>query len=270
MTGNTLLDTYGDYRERLQQRVSESAERETILTYLWQIAHSADRHLLRFEQAARRRERAMKLQDKSSIDYEQQTMLALLYETLDTVFIVIQVLDPNVLRLESSLDGKGIAGEDASFVTEILEFQERICAEIKSKERMYELKVDFTKPVDEREGITFSSHSHWQDFVPGSTAASFTKYFAHVQESLNRKLGQKPRFWQTQTLGQALIRSRRPALLEMIGRLQKMNFPDNQALRAQVEKSYLSRYERHWEGEDSAAAQKAMPRPAPAPHRHQP
>ena len=87
---------------------------------IWRLILSADRHLSRFDLAARRFERAVEHKEHRAEDVERDNMLALLYESADTIFMVLQMTDPDALELQPSLDGAGMSGEDAGFVYDVL------------------------------------------------------------------------------------------------------------------------------------------------------
>lgn len=244
MAIHSETDSFDEFLERLKQRTKGYAEHGSGRIFIMDIAHSAEQHLERLPVVARRYQRALVLDDTIAAAYEKETMLALLYEALDTVYIVLQILDLNALSLESSLDGVGLAGEDASFVSSLVQTLEHVCEHVRKLERKYNIELNFNTAVDEREGITYTRHAHWQDFVPGSISESFYSYFAQAREGVIHRLETVPKFWPRQTIREALARSRRPALIEMIRRLEYASFP-RPTLASMIEKEYLAPVQRH-------------------------
>ena len=222
---STPVSSLTEFCERINNRRRDSACREAMCCGVWQVARSAQRHLQRFDLAAKRLERAIEAKDKRAIASEKDTMLALLYETVDTVYIVVQMLNPDALSLESVSDESSFSGEDAHFVYDLLQLLERVCAQALRSARIYNLDIDFKRAVQEREGVTYQTHGHWLDFSPGSTERSFFDYFAHAQHAVGERLGQVPKFWKTRTFRQALARANRPALREVLFKLENASFP---------------------------------------------
>jgi hypothetical protein len=238
-------DPFDEFLERIEQRTKGSAGHGAGCVFIMDIAHSAEQHLERFPVVARRYHRALELNEATAAAYEKETMLALLYEALDTVYLVLQILDLNSLNLESSLDGTGLTGEDASFVSGLSQVLEHTCEQILELEQQHHLQLDFGTPVDEREGVTYSLHAHWQDFVPGSVSDSFYSYFAQARQRVMRRLNTVPKFWPRQTVREALAKSRRPALAQMVKRLEQASFP-RRTLAAMIEKQFMAPVQRHW------------------------
>ena len=214
MIHDTNVGTISDYAERLKERALSTDEREQLHCNIWRELLSADRHISRFDMAARRYERAASVHDARAMFVERENMLASLYETIDTVFLVIRMIDPDVLDLQSSLDGVGITGDDAGFVHEVLERLEKICEEVIKREDAYKLSLDFSVPVDEREGVTYTHHPHWRDFVEGSIERSFFLYFEQVQKELSKHISKVPKFWRQRKLQQFF--TKRPAITKFL------------------------------------------------------
>jgi hypothetical protein len=212
------------FNERLDERLKRNREREAMCLAIWQFARSAERHLDRIEPAAHRYQRALLLRQREAAAYEKHVMLALLYEAIDTVLVVIQQLDWDTLELELSADGSGLVGEDAQFLVELMQVLERICSRALSIAKLHELQLDFSTPVDELEGITYYHHAHWSDFVPGSLEKSFMTYFGLAKQGVTARLNQAAKFSGKMTYRQALAKSKRPALREIIRRLEAASF----------------------------------------------
>ena len=209
-----------EYFERLEGRVRKAARAGQVLAPLIHISAISGKHLMRFNEAARRLGRAERLGDRSSQLFERTLMYVLLYETVDHLCMVLNLLDFDTLDLESALDGHGLAGESASEVVTLLSGIDKRAHEVLSLEKAYHLHLDFGEPLDEKRGLTFTEFAHWQDFVPGSLAHSFRDYFRNVRQNLHHRLEQRPVFWKQQSLRQYLHRRRHDALLRIIERLE--------------------------------------------------
>lgn len=223
----TESDSFDDYFDRVKERIRESDDIEVQHARIRRITASAEHHFQRLASSELRYQRAKSLGDATSATWELDTMTALLYEALDTVYIVFQAMDPNALRIEATLDGRGIAGEDAPFLREILDSLERICTRLQDIEARLNIPLDFSRPVDEREGITYEKHRHWQDFVPNSVAESFNSYFAQARHGIHTLLHSTPKFWTKQTVREELLRTQRVHLVAMLDRLD--NGPQKRA-----------------------------------------
>jgi|GEM_PF-3590306 len=252
------------YNQRLEEHIQKNRRHEAMCVGIWQLARTADRHLSRLTLALERYRRALLLHDSIAAAYEKETVLALLYETLDTIFIVVQQLDLNQLRLEASSDGSGMVGEDANFLCNLLQRLERTSARTLETAKLYRLALDFKTPVDEREGITYTQHAHWRDFVPGCPEKSFTLYFAQAQHAISARLNEKLRFADGLTYGQVLGRSNRPALREVLRRLESTSFP-RVSLSKLVEKESTTEVRHDW---PACAARAAVEHLRPRRNRH--
>jgi len=237
-------DTIHAYFSRIHERTCESANSQALKCCLSKLLRSANRHLSRFDLAARRYHRALELGQKGVMAFERDTMWALLYEAADTVYLVFQLLDPDQLNLTSSSDGAGIAGEDAPFVREILDAMEKICAKVLELSVIYDIPLDFKKALDEREGITYETHAHWRDLIPGSLEKSFFAYFSQAKEGVLQRLNQVPRFWGQQSIKQAIFNTPRPALRELLLRLISTPFKQP-SLAEKIEKERVISPPRH-------------------------
>ena len=102
----TESDSFEDYCERLKERLRESDDIEVQHVRIRGIVASADSHFQRLISSEQRYRRAKLLADAASAAWELDTMTALLYETLDTVYVVFQAVDPDKLRIEATLDGR--------------------------------------------------------------------------------------------------------------------------------------------------------------------
>ncbi|NLF25155.1 MAG: hypothetical protein GX589_05785 [Deltaproteobacteria bacterium] len=255
-------DSVRAYYDRLHERKRADLNIQALKTGAWNILRSAERHFYRFDLAARRYHRALETKDKLGLAFERDIMLALLYEAADTVYIVLQLFDPDRLNLTSSADGAGIAGEDASYVREMMDTMEAICKKILHLSKTYNLPLTFKDPVDERERLTYNAHAHWRDLEPGSIEKSFFSYFAQAKNCLTVKLNQVPKFWSNRTLKQALLKNERAALREVVQHLLTASFPRS-ALSNKVEKEVTSTTRRHldinkgvptWQREEPASS----------------
>ena len=184
-----------DFQNRLKERLVGDGTRDKLRCGILRVLLSADRHIARFDMAVRRYERATFVHDTRTMFVERENMLACIYETLDTAFMVIRMIDPDVFDLQPALDGVGMKGEDASFINDILDKIECVCESIAKRENLYHLPIDFEVAVDEKEGVTFNHHAHWCDFVPLNVEASFFLYFEQVQKDLSKQIAQVPKIW---------------------------------------------------------------------------
>ena len=189
---NSNLD---DCQNRLKERLLGESTRDKLRCAILRVLLSADRHINRFDMAVRRYERATFAHDTRTMFVERENMLACLYETLDTAFMVIRMINTDIFDLQSSLDGVGMKGEDATFIREILDRIERVCEDVSKRENLHHLSTDFEVPVDEKEGVTYNHHAHWSDFVPYNIEASFYLYFEQVQKEISKQLAQVPKLW---------------------------------------------------------------------------
>ena len=213
-------DSSAEYFARLGKRLTAPEAAAHRLLQLKAIAASADRHFERMTLPRRRYLRAVTLGDKIAQKYEQETILTLMYEVADTVFIVLNSFDLDQFDVRVSMDGQGIWGEDAGEVVQLADSLNRYCRRILEIEREFDIRADFKRPVDEREGETYTHHKHWQDFVHGSIQRSFNHYFSDARAALHRRLAQRPKIWKDCTLREHLQRRNYRALLEIASRLE--------------------------------------------------
>lgn len=218
-------DSLEEYFDRLERRIRRGESVGKKIIRIQQIAKSAEDHFKRLSLPQERYLRAIEMHDDLSAAFERRTMLALLYEIVDTSFIVMNLLDFDELDLESSQNGHGLTGNSAFTVVHILTVLDDQCATVAQIEKEFDLIVDFVHPVDEKRGITYEGKSHWQDFFPGSVEKSFHLYFSQAQQSMNRRLDQRPRIWERQTIREYLRKHRYVSLVEMLGRLERARFP---------------------------------------------
>ncbi len=210
----------GDYYSRLAERLGHEQNVVRKLIRLRGILESAQSHVQRLAQSRRRYLRARNHGDRTGAHYELEIMSALLYEIADTVFMVCNLLELNELDLSASADGQGLVGEHAAEVVYLFDRMESYCKQLLQFEREMELRLDFQRPVDEKEGVTYSEHVHWQDFVRGSVDESFFAYFSRAQREIRRRISQPIAFLGGRTVREQLQRKGRTALLELIRRLE--------------------------------------------------
>ncbi len=246
------VSSLSEYAERLVERALSSDGRERLRCSIWRILLSADRHLARFDMAVRRYERAAAEHDTRTMFVERENMMALLYETADTVFMTVRMIDPEVLDLHASLDGVGLAGDDAGFVNEVMIRLENLSEEIESYENEYRLRLDYSVPVDEREGVTYNNHYHWRDFSSESIEKSFYLYFGEVQRILAEQLARIPKFWRKRKMQQLYIS--RPSLSRLLRNLLTASLGEErlakekarERLSNNIEKGTNVLVKRHW------------------------
>jgi len=251
MVQDSNIGTILDYAERIKERSLSNNTREKLRCNLWKILSSADKHLARFDMSVKRYSRATSIHDAHMMFVERENMLASLYETIDTTYITLKMIDFNILEVHAALDGVGIAGEDAGFVHEILDRLEDVCEEVAKRENSYNLKIDFSVPVDEREGVTFSSHPHWRDFVKGNIEKSFYCYFEQVQKDVSSHISQVPKFWRQRKIQHFFMK--RPTLGKYIKLIMTASLGEtrilermNHSLTHKIEKHASEFIKNHW------------------------
>ncbi len=217
-------DSLREYYDRINQRLTKFSGVHNRIAQGWFLAKSAEDHFARYELPCRRYLRARGERDLASVAYERRVMLAILYEVADTAYLVMNVLDFDEIDLESSGDGYGLTGEGAADVLKVLSCLDNQCARLISLENKFDLRVDFSRPVDEKEGMTFVTHRHWQDFVAGSAEESFLAYFSRARQTVSARLNQRPRFWANQTVRQYIQAKGYRALIEILRRLEQASF----------------------------------------------
>ena len=213
-------DLLSEFFGRLKQRMSDEQSVTRKLTHLKAVAHSSDKHFERLVLARKRLARACAAGDRNSIEYEEQVILALLYEIADTIYMVSGLLELKDLQLGPSADGQGIVGEHAAELTHILDTMNRTAAKLLQLEQELSLKLDFSRPVDEKEGITFETHPHWQGFSSLSFVESFDAYFLRAQQLVAARLNEKIPFLHNRTVREQLVRKGRKELVEILARLE--------------------------------------------------
>lgn len=223
-----------EYFERIRERYREGGA-DAMRCSVWRLVRSTERHFDRFGLAERRYERAARSGDEEMIGREREIMHALLYEAVDTVYMVLNILDPDGLEVRPSLDGVGLSGEDAIFVDQTLNQLERIASRVLSYAKEYKLPLDFQRAVDEVEGVTYTQHCHWRDFVPGSAEESFFAYFADVQRALALRLMQVSKLWH-KSVQQLLLRPKRRSLAAVTHALLLVSFPAAEGLPVEHER----------------------------------
>lgn len=222
MTRNesTAERQYDEYLERVALRLKEARTIGKKMASLRHLAVETENHLCRFRLCEKRFKRAVRLGDKMAQTFERSLMYVLLYEACDHIFMVMQVLDPEGFLLESSLDGHGLTGESAAEIVLLVQNLDRKAREILELDRACQMHLDFQEPYDEKEGITYVTSPHWQEFTPGSISESFRDYFRSVRAGVHKRLEQRPKFWKNQTIRQHLHRKGYSALLQVIERLE--------------------------------------------------
>lgn len=225
MTEGLQSNSTREYLERLSERATGNISREALCCKIWQITKTAERHWHRLLLSQKRLARATSINNAAALAYEKEVILISAYEILDTVYIALQLLDLDRLHLQSSSDGLGLTGEDANYVFELLQNLDNLCLKTLEAAAENGIKIDFLRPVDELEGITFTESGHWYDFVPGSIERSFSLYFTQARRSLNHRLNQVPHFWRSNTLTDVIIRGRYVSLRKAVYCLQRAIFP---------------------------------------------
>ena len=209
-----------EYLDRIDERMRKASTIGKRLAPVAQIVGNSEKHFVRVGLSAKRLHRATTLLDRMSQTFERSLIYVLLYEAVDHVCMVFNLLDFESMDLESALDGHGLAGESAAEVVQLFHMLNEKAGRILELEGQHHLHLDFSEPVDEKEGITWTTIPHWQDFVPGSVQHSFRDYFRGVREAVHRRLEQRPRFWKSQNIRQYLHRKGHAELLRVIGKLE--------------------------------------------------
>ena len=237
-------DSVRAYFDRLHDRECEISDTQALRHWVWTILRSANRHFLRLDSAARRYHHALELHDETALAFERDLMHASLYEIVDTVYIIFEVFDLDHFDLTSSADGAGIAGEDAHFVRDVLDTMDKMCVKALHLSKIYSLPLDFKKPLNERQQLTYQTHAHWRGLVPGSAERSFFTYFSQAKALVTERLNQVPKFWHNQTVKQALMKTPRYGLHEVLQRLIMASFPEP-TLADKIEKEIYTATQRH-------------------------
>ncbi len=209
-----------EYFERVDERMRKAASLGRRIAPIVQIANLAENHLARYAMARQRYQRSIINRDKMSQGFERALMYVLLYEALDHICMALNLLDFEALDLESSLDGHGLAGDCSPEIVQLLGSLNEKATRMEALQKEGNIRLDFSEPLDEKEGITYNTFPHWQDFSPGSVQKSFRDYFKSVRLTIHRRLDQKPLFWKTQNVRQYLHRKGHDALLHIIGQLE--------------------------------------------------
>ena len=217
-------DSPNDYFAPIKERLQELHTSKNLCTQALFLLKSSEVHFDRYNSAQKRLRRAITTHDQVGIKYETELILILLYEIADNIFQIVALLDLDQLPLAASMDGLGLAGESAAEVVITFSSLDQQCSRLLEIERCHSLNLDFRKYLDEREGLSYEAHKHWQDFVPNSVADSFYAYFALAQATVRERLSQKPRFWNEQIIGQYLNRKGYQNLNEVLSRLEKAHF----------------------------------------------
>jgi hypothetical protein len=214
------------YFLRMRERLRKTESMAVLVAHIYEVALSGEKHFERLRLAHKRHERAQLFGDHAAMQMEKSIMHALLYEAADTSFLVMNLLDFDQFELQASVSGSGLAGESAAEITRILHALEQQCRKLHGLEHDLGLALDYSRPLDEKEGITFHIHRHWQDFVPGSVPESFNAYFSRARFALLQRLAQRPRCWGGhQSIRQYLQRGEHAALLTAIDKLEKSHIP---------------------------------------------
>ena len=211
---NSIREFYGRLKYRLREGPDE------VLAQAWSILRTLSHHAQRIELARVRYLRAIQQRSKICASYEHEVIHILMYEAADTIFMTVVVLDLNRLALHASADGFGLTGESAAGVIELLSSLEQQCQRILAWEKEFGLKLDFQQALDEKEGVTFMVHRHWQDFVPGSVEQSFHEYFRSERRAIHEHIRRQPTFWPHQTIGRYLESKGYLGLLAVLRRLE--------------------------------------------------
>ncbi len=215
---NSLLGE--EYAARVNWRIEQDSDAEKRTSHAWFIARSGEDHFARLTLAIKRFVRARGFADQTALAYERDVIACLLYEIADTAYLTLSVLDFDKLDLSASEDGLGFVGEVAHEVVRTLSLLDNQANRLLEIEKSSAIRVDFTTPVDEKEGITYLRKHHWQDMVPGSVSDSFRGYFRHARDVVRTRLDKKPDFWVAQTIRQYLVWKHYDALLQILQRLE--------------------------------------------------
>ncbi|MDC0357234.1 hypothetical protein OAO01_00330 [Oligoflexia bacterium] len=218
-----------EYFFRLDQRLQAKEGVVGKIILIKSIAKSAEKHLKKSDLSFRRYKQALKSQDDVSIAYEKNILLALMYEIIDTSYIVLNLLNFDELDLDSSNDGLGLAGGSSVDVAQVLSNLDAQCVRVLRLETDLDIRIDFSHAVDERKGVTYTRHPHWKNFVAGDDDASFFSYFFRGQTFIKERMNQIPKFWVEQNFRQYLRRHSYHALLDMVARLEMYNFAQQEA-----------------------------------------
>lgn len=211
---------YDEYYTRLEDRLKSCASTTRRVMQIREIAASANDHFVRAATARRRLIRARASGDLSSAQFERRVLLALLYEIMDTFFIVVYLLDFEAFDLEPSADGEGLSGTAAATFVSILSMLEQQSRKLLALEVELELSANFKEPVDEKEGITYLRHRHWQDFHGISVEESFIHYFSRAKQSVTAWLADRPHLWAGQSVEEYLKKKGYSHLLRVLHRLR--------------------------------------------------
>ncbi len=214
-------DSFEAYIERVREHLDGATGKHNRASRAAMIARSAEDHFARFEMPCKRYLRAMEEGDLVAAAYEKRVMLAILYEVADTAYLVMNMLDFSQLKLDSSTDGYGLVGDDSAEVVSTLGLLEEHAKRRMRLENRFEILVDFTSSVDEKEGITFKRHAHWKGFVSGDIEESFNAYFAKARQAVTERLNQQPLFWKRRSIRQYLQDNGYRGLNEILRRLEQ-------------------------------------------------
>ena len=190
---------------------------------------AANKHLERLDVAGRRIKRAAGLHDHPLYTVERETAAALVYEAFDHLCMAFVLLDFTRLELSAAADGSGLIGDTVLAVLHIIDAMEAEAKQLLRFEHENHVRLDFLHPIDEREGVTYQTHRHWQDFVKGSIQESFTAYFAQTRRAVRDRLAQRPPYWEHQTVRGYLERRGCFALLTLFHRLETVALEHEEA-----------------------------------------
>lgn len=214
-----------DYLEAVGKRFAEDADAYKRFAELKSIIVTAHHHLNRFDMAVRRLLLAERLSDPVARQYERDVMKILLYEALDHIYMAFSKLDLDGLGLRMCAAGNGLTGENAHEVLTILDLMEGLSAETLKREKCFCLKLDFSRSIPEKEGITYGLKSHWN-------AGDLREYFIQCSKLVNAGLHRKAGFWSGRTMADFLRQREYHQILAALVRLELLHSRGDASLRA--------------------------------------
>ncbi|NMC61661.1 MAG: hypothetical protein GYA55_00690 [SAR324 cluster bacterium] len=202
-----------DYIDGIEKRFFEYTDIAGKLARLRTTACTAEHHLERFKLASKRLLRAKSLRDRISEKYEFDVLQILLYEAMDHVFMVFSALDLDDFDLKAPIVGQGFLGDYALDILSLFSLLEKNSERILKIEAQSELRLDFSIPLDEKEGVTFNHYCHWNNI-------GFEPYFNQASKIIHERLDAKPRVLQKQSMRDFLRRKQYSCLLSLLGRIE--------------------------------------------------
>lgn len=211
---------FRDYLEAVGKRFAEDEDLYKRFAELKNILLTASHHLNKFDSAVRRLRLAERLNDSIAKQYEHDVMMILLYEALDHAYMAFSRLDLDELGLKMCAAGNGLTGENVQEVLKILDLMEGLCADILKREDCFGLKLDFSRSIPEKEGITYALKSHWD-------TGDLREYFIQCASVVNERLHRKTNFWSGRTMTDFLRQRRYQQILAVLIRLDLLHCRGN-------------------------------------------